>query len=227
MNNNILLEPLQSFYSNKKNLETLIIILNNKNSTIIRHNDNIKKISLRLIDWFVTNYCKKYKISIQIKRNKKTHFISIYDSYKSNLKAFSKKAFDPFRRKQKLYLNYEYKEKKNTSKGYKIVFTPKQVRKTNYIDTTIGQLNFFKWIIDNDIYTYIKDNKKTIENDMVNSQKENNIKKLDKKNLITKVVKNKDGSEKIVTRKKRNELSKSKSNNLHLFKEARVVYFDN
>ena len=62
---------------------------------------------------------------------------------------------------------------------------------------------------------------------MVNSQKENNIKKLDKKNLITKVVKNKDGSEKIVTRKKRNELSKSKSNNLHLFKEARVVYFDN
>lgn len=227
MNNNILLEPLQSFYSNKKNLETLIIILNNKNSTIITHNENIKKISLRLIDWFVTNYCKKYKISIQIKRNKKTHFISIYDSYKSNLKAFSKKAFDPFRRKQKLYLNYDYKDKKNTSKGYKIVFTPKQVKKTNYIDTTIGQLNFFKWIIDNDIYTYIKDNKKTIENDMVNSQKENNIKKLDKKNLITKVVKNKDGSEKIVTRKKRNELSKSKSNNLHLFKEARVVYFDN
>ena len=227
MNNNILLEPLQSFYSNKKNLETLITILNNKNSTIITHNDNIKKISLRLIDWFVTNYCKKYKISIQIKRNKKIHFISIYDSYKSNLKAFSKKAFDPFRRKQKLYLNYDYKDKKNTNKGYKIVFTPKQVRKTNYIDTTIGQLNFFKWIIDNDIYTYIKDNKKTIENDMVNSQKENNIKKLDKKNLITKVVKNKDGSEKIVTRKKRNELSKSKSNNLHLFKEARVVYFDN
>ena len=37
---------------------------------------------------------------------------------------------------------------------------------------------------------------------MINSQKENNIKKLDKKNLITKVIKNKDGSEKIVTRKK-------------------------
>ena len=62
---------------------------------------------------------------------------------------------------------------------------------------------------------------------MINSQKENNIKKLDKKNLITKVVKNKDGSEKIVTRKKRNELSKSKSNNLHLAKGTRTVYFDN
>tara|TARA_Y100000389_G_scaffold44236_1_gene38933 strand:+ start:1926 stop:2603 length:678 start_codon:yes stop_codon:yes gene_type:complete len=225
MNNNILLEPLKNFYSTKKNLELLVIILNNKNSNLIKNN-NDKKISLRLIDWFVTNYCKKYKISIQIKKNKKVNFISIYDSYKSNLKAFSKKAFDPFRRKEKIFLNYDLKEKKN-NKDFKIVFTNNNIRKYNFIDTTIGQLNFFKWIIDNDIYTYIRDNKKSIENDMINSQKENNIKKLDKKNLITKVVKNKDGSEKIVTRKKRNELSKSKSNNLHLAKGTRTVYFDN
>ena len=199
MNNNILLEPLKNFYSNKKNLELLVIILNNKNSNLIKNN-NDKKISLRLIDWFVTNYCKKYKISIQIKKNKKVNFISIYDSYKSNLKAFSKKAFDPFRRKEKIFLNYDLKDKNN--KDFKIVFTNNNIRKYNFIDTTIGQLNFFKWIIDNDIYTYIRDNKKSIENDMINSQKENNIKKLDKKNLITKVIKNKDGSEKIVTRKK-------------------------
>lgn len=224
MNNNILLEPLKNFYSNKKNLELLVIILNNKNSNLIKNN-NDKKISLRLIDWFVTNYCKKYKISIQIKKNKKVNFISIYDSYKSNLKAFSKKAFDPFRRKEKIFLNYDLKDKNN--KDFKIVFTNNNIRKYNFIDTTIGQLNFFKWIIDNDIYTYIRDNKKSIENDMINSQKENNIKKLDKKNLITKVIKNKDGSEKIVTRKKRNELSKSKSNNLHLAKGTRTVYFDN
>ena len=226
MNNNILLEPLKNFYSNKKNLELLVIILNNKNSNIIPIN-NQKKISLRLIDWFVTNYCKKYKISIQLKKSKKVHFISIYDSYKSNLKAFSKKAFDPFRRKEKIFLNYDLKDKKNINKGFKIIFSNNHIKKYNYIDTTIGQLNFFKWVIDNDIYTYIKENKISIENDMINSQKENNIKKLDKKNLITKVVKNQDGSEKIVTRKKRNELSKSKSNNLHLTKGTRTIYFDN
>ena len=225
MNNNILLEPLKNFYSTKKNLELLVIILNNKNSNIIS-NDNQKKISLRLIDWFVTNYCKKNKISIQTKKNKKIQFISIYDSYKSNLKAFSKKAFDPFRRKEKIFLNYDIKDKKNTNKGFKIVFAENPTRKNNYIDTTIGQLNFFKWIIDNDIYSYIRDNKKIIENDMISSQKENNIKKLDKKNLIIKVVKNDDGSQKIITRKKRNELSKSKSNNLHLTKGTRTVYFD-
>ena len=208
MNNSILLEPLKDFYSNKKNLELLVLILNNKNSNIISISDH-KKISLRLIDWFVTNYCKKYKISIQIKKSKKVHFISIYDSYKSNLKAFSKKAFDPFRRKEKIFLNYDNKDK--NSKVFKIVFAEKPIKKNNY----------------NDIYAYIKDNKKNIENDMISSQKENNIKKLDKKNLITKVIKNKDGSERLVTRKKRNELSKSKSNNLHLAKGTRTIYFDN
>lgn len=224
MNNNILLKPLKNFYSIKKHLELLVIILNDKNSNIIE-NKNYKKISLRLIDWFVTNYCKKYKISIQIKKGKKIHFISIYDSYKSNLKAFSKKAFDPFRRKEKIYLNYDLNKEKN--KEFKVSFSNIKTKKYNFIDTTIGQLNFFKWIIDNDIFTYIKDNKKSIENDMILSQKENNIKKLDKKNLITKVIITNDGTEKIITRKKRNELSKSKSNNLHLTKEKRIVYFDN
>ena len=27
-----------------------------------------KKISLRIIDWFVTNYCKKFNIQYQIKK---------------------------------------------------------------------------------------------------------------------------------------------------------------
>ena len=61
---------------------------------------------------------------------------------------------------------------------------------------------------------------------MINCQKENNTKKLDSKNLITKIVKNKDGIEKTITRKKRNELSKSKSNKLRLTTGIRVVYFD-
>ena len=60
---------------------------------------------------------------------------------------------------------------------------------------------------------------------MIKSQKENNNKKLDKNNLITKVVKTKDGKEKIITRKKRNELSKNKSKNMNLQKIQRTLYF--
>lgn len=210
-NNSILLEPLTKFYSNKNNLNELLIILN------LRKDPDKKKLSLRLIDWFVTNYCKKHKITMY--NNKKKEYINIYDSYKSNLKAFSKKVFDPFRRKNRIILNYYENDKK-----YRIVFNNSANSKTN-IDTTIGQLNFFKWIIDNNIYTYIVKNREKIEKDMIKSQKENNNKKLDKNNLITKVVKTKDGGEKVITRKKRNELSKNKSKNINLQKIQRTLYF--
>ena len=230
MSNKILLQPLTNFYSKKNNLDKLLIILNNKKYNITKDTKNKKdnkdkknkKISLRLIDWFVTNYCKKYKISIQIESNNKTEYVNIYDSYKSNLKAFSKQIFDPFRRKNRIILNY-----KEINKSYKITFSNNINKKDNYIDTTIGQLNFFKWIIENNIFTYIYNNKSKIENDMVKSQKENNNKKLDKKNLIIKVVKTEDGKEKIITRKKRNELSKCKSKNINLTKGTRVIYFNN
>ena len=60
---------------------------------------------------------------------------------------------------------------------------------------------------------------------MINSQKENNKKKLDTKNLITKVIIDDKGNKKTITRKKRNELSKSKLNNLHFTKGTRTIYF--
>ena len=66
------------------------------------------------------------------------------------------------------------------------------------IETTVGQLNFFKWAIDNLIIDYIKENYDEIELDMNSSY--NNIKK-QKKNSKE--------------RKKRQELSKSASRGLN------------
>lgn len=216
MENNILLNQLKNFYQIDKNINTLFRILNHNN---IHKNNKENKISLRLIDWFVTNYCKKNKIIIEKKEKNKTNHINIYNSYKSNLKAFSKQLFDPFRRKNELFLNYT-----STSK---VTFTEdKFLYKNNHIKTTIGQLNFFKWIIDNHIYEYIKLHKKTIENDMIISQKENNKKKLDKLNLVVKNVKNKNGTIHQVSRKKRIELSKSVNKNIQFNKQHTVLYFD-
>ena len=104
MNNEILLEPLQKFYSNINNLKLLLIILNKKDNDILKNSTQYPKISLRLIDWFVTNYCKKNNITIEVKNNKKLIHISIYNSYKSNLKAFSKKAFDLLEENKKFFL---------------------------------------------------------------------------------------------------------------------------
>lgn len=216
MENNILLNQLKNFYQIDKNINTLFRILNHNN---IHKNNKENKISLRLIDWFVTNYCKKNKIIIEKKEKNKTNHINIYNSYKSNLKAFSKQLFDPFRRKNELFLNYT-----STSK---VTFTEdKFLYKNNHIKTTIGQLNFFKWIIDNDIYEYIKSHKKVIENDMIISQKENNKKKMNKHNLVVKTVKNKNGTIEQISRKKRIELSKSVNKNIQFNKQHTILYFD-
>jgi hypothetical protein len=62
--------------------------------------------------------------------------------------------------------------------------------------TTIGQLNFFKWAIENKILDYIDENYETIENDM------------NSRNSISKrVLPNLQESTESKTRKKREELS--------------------
>ena len=45
-----------------------------------------------------------------------------------------------------------------------------------YLETTVGQLNFFKWIVEHNIINYIKNNYEEIENDMQESIKLDNAK---------------------------------------------------
>ena len=70
--------------------------------------------------------------------------LKVYDDYKLKLKAYSKKRFDPFCRWDKIIVPY----------------------KSKFIQTTIGQLNFFKWVIENEIIEYIEANYDDIEADM-------------------------------------------------------------
>ena len=75
----------------------------------------------------------------------------VYLNYKLQLKAYSKKYFDPFCRRERICFHYD-----NTN---------------NYLITTVGQLNFIKWMIDNNIINYIKNNYNEIEEDMHNTIK--------------------------------------------------------
>ena len=133
----ILIESLQKFYKKNDNIKKIINIIEGK-----------ENISLRVIDWFVTNYSKKNNVSYMVNDQQ---FI-VYLNYKQQLKGYSKKLFDPFCRRDRI--NFYYNN-------------------TNFIKTTIGQLNFFKWAINNNILDYIKNNTKIIEDDMNKSYKEN------------------------------------------------------
>ena len=79
----LIVMSLQSFYAGRKDLPEVMELL--QGTSII---------SLRLIDWFVTNYAKRHNIGYVIGGQE----FMVYMSYKSQLKAYSKKLFDPFKR---------------------------------------------------------------------------------------------------------------------------------
>jgi hypothetical protein len=132
--NNLLLNNLLKFYAQEDNMDYMLRIINGES-----------KISLRIIDWFATNYAKKYYTLYSIHTTGRR--FKVYVDYKLKLKAYSKKRFDPFCRWDRI--NVPYKDDK-------------------YIQTTIGQLNFFKWALENDVIRYIEENYANIEKDMNN-----------------------------------------------------------
>ena len=167
----LLMTSLSKFYLDEKNINILIPIVN-----------GLSKISLRVLDWFVTNFCKKHNIVIHYQRDGKAQKLIVHLDYKNQLKAYSKKQFDPFCRRERI--NFIY------GKG-------------NELLTTVGQLNFFRWAIENHVLDYINDNLEIIETDMNSSLKiEGSNGKIVEETLQEKQEKK---------RKKRHELSISAS----------------
>jgi hypothetical protein len=137
----LLMKSLTEFYSNSIYIEQIKSII-----------DQNSVISLRILDWFITNYSKKHRTII----NGSKGSIDVYQNYKLQLKSFSKKQFDPFCRKNKIIFYYNDQD---------------------YIETSCGQLCFFRWCFENDILNYVKSNLSTIEQDMKISLKSKKTKK--------------------------------------------------
>lgn len=195
----LLMISLSKFYSQKNNINKILAII--EPSLSVKPEN---RISLRLIDWFVTNYSKKNNTIITKEKNNNVIHFNVYLSYRSQLKAYSKQLFDPFRRRDRITFYFD------TDKS---------------IETTIGQLNMFRWILQNDILDYIHNNIDSIEKDMVSTQKTNMIKKNNDDNIKVKAIQTDNG---VVyqKRKKRNQLSKSSVKNMNLFSGQRVIKFD-
>ena len=131
--NDLILNKLIHYYQGNdfQNMDNILKILKGES-----------KISLRILDWFVTNYAKqKYIVYEKTPGNR----FKVYTDYKLKLKAYSKRRFDPFCRWEKITIPY---------------------RNNQYIQTTIGQLNFFKWVLENNIIDFIDKEYDLIETDM-------------------------------------------------------------
>lgn len=144
--NDLLLHKVLRFYNENdgKHMETMLSVINGGTN-----------ISLRIMDWFVTNYSKKHYTVYELVGSTPTATATatarakrfkVYVDYKLKLRAYSKKRFDPFCRWDRINVPHK--------------------NGTMYIQTTLGQLNFFKWAIENEVLRYIQENYTAIETDM-------------------------------------------------------------
>lgn len=127
---------LQRFYNERDDIDDILQILQGTSA-----------ISLRLIDWFVTNYAKTHSTSYILNSQE----FLVYLNYKSQLKAYSKKLFDPFCRRERIMFQI----------GTQPTFL-----------TTVGKLNFFRWAIEKGILDYIRQHLQEIEKEMNGFMKE-------------------------------------------------------
>jgi hypothetical protein len=170
--NGLLMKNLTEFYGNRTYLNKMLCIINGES-----------RISLRIVDWFVTNYAKKYYTIYDIaatnsRGEPETVRFKVYNDYKLKLKAYSKLRLDPFCRWDRITIPYD---------------------DSKIMETTIGQLNFFKWAIETKVLDYIENNYVVIESDM--NERNSTSRRKSAAAL---------GGESIAkTRKKREELSES------------------
>jgi hypothetical protein len=116
-------------------------------------------VSLRIIDWFVTHYARQKEVMYWI--DDKGHLVEchpngsanltrfhLYLEYRTQLKSYTKLHFDPFRRHER------------------ITFVVETQPNMLMIETTVGQLNFFRWAIQNRVIEYIQRHLPEIEGEM-------------------------------------------------------------
>jgi hypothetical protein len=132
----LIVNSLQRFYANRSDIAEIVTLL-----------QGTSEISLRVIDWFVTNYAKTHSTAYMLNGQE----FLVYRDYKSQLKAYSKKLFDPFCRRERIYF---------------------QVPNHAAFLTTVAKLNFFRWAIEKDILTHIKQHQESIEKEMNLAMKE-------------------------------------------------------
>ena len=204
--NDLLMTNLMKFYDEDNNLEKMLKIINGESP-----------ISLRIIDWFATNYAKKFFTVYEVGVNRR---FKVYVDYKLKLKAYSKRRFDPFCRWDRITIPYS---------------------SDTFIQTTIGQLNFFKWALENGVVAYIENNYSDIEDDMNarnSTSRRNNVGLMSAENAELDATTDASGasalgggsgsssSNKNKTRKKREELSVSATKSIKKETVEIVVSFN-
>lgn len=123
------------------------------------------RLSLRILDWFVTHYARMTNVIYYIDSDGElleeypatgggAHIrkFNLYLEYRKQLQSYTKMFFDPFRRHERI--------------TFVVSHSPLAV-----IETTVGQLNFFRWATENHVVRFVLNNLTKIESHMAAHQK--------------------------------------------------------
>lgn len=171
---NLLLSSLTTYYQKRPAYRKLL-------HEIV---EGISPLSLRVIDWFVTHYARHNQILYWIDdetqtlhetypKNGGSHLrkFSLYLDYRAQLKSYTKLYMDSFRRHDRITF----------------------VLETNpflSVETTVGQLNFFRWALSNHVIEYIMKHLVEVEHNMALYQKTLKLQNSSKKADVVTVASN-------------------------------------
>ena len=136
-----ILASLKDFYNSQTVQSLLIPVI-----------DQSTPVSLRALDWLVTNYSKKHNVTCLSKQNA---MFNIHQGYKTALNINKRRNFDPFRRRTRLKVRHE----------------------GGVIESTIGQLNFMQWAEEHGVMKYLIDNLENIDKEMNETTKQSRQRK--------------------------------------------------
>ena len=153
-----LLFELLSFY-NHENMQRLIVPRSIKSLSICKNyvlsdemRAEINGISLRAIEWLVTNYSKGTKIVLFNEQSKSR--IDIHNAYEIQSNYYKRNLFDPFCRHGRVFFLWKLKSVKTNQVEDVIMMT------------TVGQLNFMKWADEQGVLTYAREHQTKIQETM-------------------------------------------------------------
>lgn len=119
-------------------------------------------VSLRVIDWFITHYTRTHNVIYWVDDQKRRlvevfnpangnnlRKVHLYLDYRAQLRSYTKLNFDPFRRHNRI----------------SFVINP-EATPTEVLETTVGQLNFFRWAFQNHLIEYICNHLAEVEDKM-------------------------------------------------------------
>ena len=151
----------------------------------IIENENI--ISLRMLNWFAMKHSATMQpLEITNDEDSKVELFDVKISYRARLNTHSKKYFDPFRRGRKFDYHYD------------------KTDKNKMVETTICQLNFFRWLLMHDLLDYVEEHFNELKNKMGsfnNVEKKKKEVKKEKEKEQNKLIKNKKEETKLKAKK--------------------------